>query len=116
MYYSINLLTKEERLKMNDNARTSIWSRRHSPQRGDFWKFECDVMLKRSVMKRLKCEAAEPGVLFVISAERPNQNYFKGRPTGIPQPLKPCQHCGNEWAPNMKTCPNCLKETGFWSK
>ena len=101
---------------MNEgDQQTSIWSRRSSPNRGDFWKFECNVMQKHSEKRKVKYQSAEPEILFVISRERPNANYFKGRPKGIPQKSKPCHNCGNEYAPNMKTCPNCLKPTGFWS-
>lgn len=40
----------------------------------------------------------------------------KGRPKGMAQKTNNCQHCGKELAANMKTCPACLKPTGFWSK
>lgn len=97
------------------NQHTAIWSRRSSHPRGNFWKFECDVMQKHSEKRKVKYQNAEPEILFVVSLERPSANYFKGRPKGIPQKSKPCQHCQREYAPNMKTCPNCLKPTGFWS-
>ncbi len=40
----------------------------------------------------------------------------KGRPKGMMQKLRNCQHCEKELTANMKICPSCLKPTGFWSK
>lgn len=96
---------------MTDDCRTSIWSRRNSPERGNFWKFECNVMQKHSEKRKAKYEASEQDILFVISAERPSKNYFKGRPKGCLQGAKICPHCGRENAFTVKTCFDCLKPT-----
>lgn len=102
---------------MNEgDLKTSIWSRRRSEYRGEYWKFECYVMQKHSEKRKLKYETSEQGILFIISKDRPSRNYFKGRKKGTPQKLSACQHCSAEYSANMKICPNCLKMTGFWSK
>lgn len=44
------------------------------------------------------------------------KNPAKGRPKGMPQKMKNCTICQKQVVANMKTCPCCLKPTGFWSK
>lgn len=95
---------------IEDEKPTTIWSRRTAPQRGDFWKFECNLMQKFSEKRKAKYEKAEPGVLFVISTDRPSKNYFKGPRKGAVGKSRPCNHCAREYSVNMKICPNCFKQ------
>jgi hypothetical protein len=113
----------------DETGKTSIWSRRKD-ERGVFWKFEKERSMKFVKRELEKLKEIEPEVYFLISVERPDSSLLKGpprnklrkepapkgRPKGVLQKLRKCQHCGHEQPANTRICKSCKLFTGFWSE